>query len=76
MYVDMRKNLLNRVKAIFEVLENKEGIVYKSDFRPIGLDANSSEQWLKIIQYIQSKPKVEVTKAGKFTAVKLTKLDK
>ena len=71
MPMDRRKNLLKRVKAIFEILENKEGIVYKSDFRSIGLDANSSAQWLNIIQFIQSKPKVEISKAGKFTAVKL-----
>ena len=69
----MRKNLLERVKGIFLLLENSDDYVHKTNFREVGLDSQSAEQWIKIIEFIQDQPKVLVQRLGNYTAVKLTK---
>lgn len=67
-----RKTLLERGEAIFTHLErNSDKKIYKSDLKKIGLDVNSTEQWIKLIQYIQSKQKLRVIEAGKYKILEL-----
>ncbi|MFX0090553.1 MAG: hypothetical protein ACFFBD_02225 [Candidatus Hodarchaeota archaeon] len=72
----MRKNLFERVQAIFELLEQADDYVHKTTFSEVGLDSNSAEQWIKIIEFIQSKPKINVQRLGNYTTVKLEQPEK
>ena len=69
----MRKNLYERVKAIFELLETEEDYVHKTRFKEIGLDTKSAEQWIQIIEFVQNQSKIMVKRLGNYTAVKLEK---
>lgn len=67
-----RKTLLERGEAIFNYLErNSDKTIYKSDLKKIGLDVHSAEQWIKLIQFIQSKQKLHVIEAGKYKTLEL-----
>jgi hypothetical protein len=60
-----RKKLFQRVQAMFTLLneEKKKGnLVMKTHLRKIGLSDPSSEQWIKVIQYIQGQPQLIVLK--------------
>lgn len=71
MLENMRKSLLERAHSIFNYLKTRNEFVYKTELKVVGLDANSSENWVQLIQFIQSQPKLLVKRAGKYTTIKL-----
>jgi len=55
-----RRTLVERVEAIFEFIDKQKGIFPKSRLKEIGLNPRTAEKWLKLIDYIQSQPKIRL----------------
>jgi hypothetical protein len=55
-----RRTLLERVEAIFEFIEEQKGIFPKSRLKEIGLNPRAAEKWLKMIDFIQTQPKIRL----------------
>lgn len=51
------RTLLERAQAVFEFLEKKEKVI-KADFKDIGLVGEQVDNWIGLIQYIQSQKKL------------------
>ncbi|MHA1670268.1 MAG: hypothetical protein ACTSV5_06770 [Promethearchaeota archaeon] len=55
-----RRTLQERVKAIFEFIEEQNDVFPKSRLKEIGINPNAAEKWLKLIDYIQNQPKIRL----------------
>ncbi|MHA2288101.1 MAG: hypothetical protein ACXABG_04870 [Promethearchaeota archaeon] len=55
-----RRTLSERVEAIFEFIDKQKGIFPKSRLKEIGLNPLAAEKWLKLIDYIQTQPKIRL----------------
>ncbi len=55
-----RRTLLERVEAIFEFIEKQKGNFPKSRLKEIGLNPRAAEKWLKLIDFIQTQPKIRL----------------
>ena len=64
-----RRTMQERVEAIFEFIDAKPGIFPKSQLSEIGLNPKAAEKWLILIEYIQSQPKIRVTRSEHTTLV-------
>ena len=64
-----RRTMQERVEAIFEFIDAKPGIFPKSQLSEIGLNPKAAEKWLMLIEYIQSQPKIRVTRSEHTTLV-------
>lgn len=76
MITDMKYNLLTRVQAIFEFLEKESQPIFKSQLREVGLDSKSAQKYIDTIEFIQSQPKLIVTKTKNNVIIELEKKDK
>ncbi len=55
-----RRTLLERVEAIFEFIEKQKGNFPKSRLKEIGLNPRAAEKWLKLIDFIQTQPRIRL----------------
>jgi len=55
-----RRTLQERVEAIFEFIDSQNDIFPKSRLKEIGLNPNTAEKWLKLINFIQNQPKIRL----------------
>lgn len=70
------RTLLDRAKAIFTFLEfnyefYSEQSIPKSKFQEIGISPREMENWLELIEFIQSKPQILVRREKKRTNISL-----
>lgn len=64
-----RRTLFERVEAIFEFMNTQKNIFPKSRFKEIGLNPRAAEKWLKLIDYIQTQPKIRLIQTGHNTLI-------
>ncbi|MFW9965174.1 MAG: hypothetical protein ACFFCX_16500 [Candidatus Sifarchaeia archaeon] len=58
------RTLTERAKAIFKFIDDQPEPFPKSEFHRIGLNPTTAENWVRLIDYIQSQPRIKVTKMG------------
>lgn len=63
------RTLLRRAKEIFHHIEMQAEPFPKSEFAEIGLNPAAAEKWLELIDFIQSQPRIKVTRMGSSTFV-------
>ncbi|MFX0061468.1 MAG: hypothetical protein ACFFC7_04720 [Candidatus Hermodarchaeota archaeon] len=66
---DSRRTMLERARAIFELIKQENSPFPKSKLKDIGFGATSAESWLDLIVYIQSQPKIRLIKSGRIVLV-------
>ncbi len=64
-----RRTLQERIEAIFRFIQDQEDVFPKSRLKEIGLNPQTSEKWLKLIEYIQSQPKIRLISSGHNTLI-------
>jgi len=64
-----RRTLLERVEAIFEFIEKQKGNFPKSRLKEIGLNPRAAEKWLKLIDFIQTQPKIRLIQTEHNTVI-------
>lgn len=67
--VKKRRTLLQRAKSIFGYITYYDEPIAKSRFQKVGISPREIDQWLDLIQLIQSMPLVTVKSGGKRTYV-------
>jgi len=55
-----RRTLLERVEAIFKFIDTQKNVFPKSRLKEIGLNPLAAEKWLKLIEFIQTQPKIRL----------------
>ena len=63
------RTLVERVEKIFEFIDAQSGPFPKSEFQRIRLNPKSAENWVRLIEYIQSQPMIRVTRMGSSTYI-------
>ena len=63
------RTLVERVEKIFEFIDAQPGPFPKSEFRRIRLNPKAAENWVRLIEYIQSQPMIRVTRMGSSTYI-------
>ncbi len=64
-----RRTLAERAESIFRFIEAQPEPFPKSEFQRIGLNPTTAESWVRLIEYIQSQPRIRVTKMGASTFI-------
>ncbi len=64
-----RRTLAERAESIFRFIDAQPEPFPKSEFQRIGLNPTTAESWVRLIEYIQSQPRIKVTKMGSSTFV-------
>ncbi|MFX0055545.1 MAG: hypothetical protein ACFFAD_11520 [Candidatus Hermodarchaeota archaeon] len=64
-----RRTLAERAESIFSFIEAQPEPFPKSEFQRIGLNPVTAESWVRLIEYIQSQPRIKVTKMGSSTYI-------
>ena len=64
-----RRTLAQRAESIFRFIEAQPEPFPKSEFQRIGLNPVTAESWVRLIEYIQSQPRIKVTKMGSSTFI-------
>jgi len=67
-----RRTMQERAEAIFDFIDSQTGIFPKSRLSEIGLNPKTAENWLQLIEYIQSKPKIRLTRSKNTTLIERT----
>jgi hypothetical protein len=55
-----RRTHQERIEAIFQFIEKQVDVFPKSRFNEIGLNPRTAEMWLKLIEYVQSQPRIRL----------------
>ena len=63
------RTLAQRAQSIFRFIDAQPEPFPKSEFQRIGLNPTTAENWVSLIEYIQSQPRIKVTKMGAQTYV-------
>jgi hypothetical protein len=63
------RTLAERAESIFRFIEAQPEPFPKSELQRIGLNPDSAENWLRLIEYIQSQPRIRVVRMGSSTFV-------
>jgi hypothetical protein len=63
------RTLQERAEQIFRYIDRQTEPFPKSDFKDIGLNPKTAESWIQLIEYIQSQPRIRVTKMGSQTYI-------
>ena len=58
------RTLKQRAEQIFKFIDMQPEPFPKSEFKEIGLNPKTAESWIQLIEYIQSQPRIRVTKLG------------
>jgi hypothetical protein len=66
-----RRTLAERAESIFRFIDAQPEPFPKSDFQRIGLNPTTAESWIHLIEFIQSQPRIKVTKLGASTYVEM-----
>ncbi len=61
------RTLQQRAEQIFKFIDKQREPFPKSEFKEIGLNPKTAESWIQLIDYIQSQPRIRVTKLGSQT---------
>ena len=56
------RTLQQRAEQIFKFIDRQSEPFPKSEFKEIGLNPKTAESWIQLIEYIQSQPRIRVTK--------------
>jgi hypothetical protein len=56
------RTLQQRAEQIFKFIDLQPEPFPKSEFKEIGLNPKTAESWIQLIEYIQSQPRIRVTK--------------
>jgi len=65
----IRRTLQERVEAIFEFIEAQAEPFPKSWLKDIGINPQSADKWLSLIEYIQEQPKIRLIKTEHNTII-------
>jgi hypothetical protein len=66
-----RRTLAERAESIFRFIDAQPEPFPKSKFQKIGLNPSTAESWVMLIEYIQSQPRIKVTKMGSSTYIEM-----
>ena len=66
-----RRTLAERTESIFKFIDAQPEPFPKSKFQKIGLNPTTAENWVRLIEYIQSQPRIKVTKMGSSTYIEM-----
>ncbi|MGY5873822.1 MAG: hypothetical protein RTV72_16355 [Candidatus Thorarchaeota archaeon] len=61
--------MAERAESIFKFIDAQPEPFPKSEFQRIGLNPTTAENWIKLIEYIQSQPRIKATKMGSSTYI-------
>ena len=64
-----RRTLQERVEAIFNFIDSQKGAFPKSRLKEIGLNPRAAEKWLKLIDFVQSQPKIRLIQTEHNTVI-------
>ncbi|MHA2034991.1 MAG: hypothetical protein ACW98X_01070 [Promethearchaeota archaeon] len=64
-----RRTIQERVEAIFEFIDRQKDVFPKSRLKEIGLNPETAEKWLKLIDYIQYQPKIRLIQTDHNTLI-------
>jgi hypothetical protein len=64
-----RRTLAERAESIFKFIDMQPEPFPKSEFQRIGLNPTTAENWVRLIEYIQSQPRIKVTRMGSSTFI-------
>ena len=64
-----RRTMAERAESIFKFIDAQPEPFPKSEFQRIGLNPTTAENWIKLIEYIQSQPRIKATKMGSSTYI-------
>ncbi len=64
-----RRTLSERVESIFRFINAQSDPFPKSKLQKIGLNPSTAESWVRLIEYIQSQPRIKVTRMGSSTFI-------
>lgn len=64
-----RRTLKERVEAIFKFIDKQDITFPKSRLKEIGLNPTVAENWLELIVYIQSQPKIRLVQSENNTLI-------
>jgi hypothetical protein len=64
-----RRTLAERVESIFRFIEAQPEPFPKSELQRIGLNPTTAESWVRLIEYIQSQPRIRVVRMGSSTYI-------
>jgi hypothetical protein len=64
-----RRTLQERAESIFSFIDAQPEPFPKSELQRIGLNPTTAESWVRLIEYIQSQPRIKVTKMGSSTFI-------
>ena len=56
------RTLQQRAEQIFKFIDRQPEPFPKSELKEIGLNPKTAESWIQLIEYIQSQPRIRVTK--------------
>jgi hypothetical protein len=63
------RTLAERAEAIFNFINAQPGPFPKSDLQQIGFSPKTAGNWIQLIEYIQSQPRIRVRKMGASTYI-------
>lgn len=64
-----RRTLAERAESIFRFIDAQAEPFPKSEFQRIGLNPTTAENWVRLIEYIQSQPRIKVTRMRSSTYI-------
>ena len=63
------RTLQERAEQIFRYIDRQPEPFPKSELKDIGLNPKTAGSWIQLIEYIQSQPRIRVTKMGSQTYI-------
>ncbi len=67
--VRKRRTMAERAKSIFRFIEAQPEPFPKSQLQEIGLNPTTADSWLRLIEFIQSQPRIRITRIGSSTYI-------
>ncbi|MCK5239031.1 MAG: hypothetical protein KAR33_05750 [Candidatus Thorarchaeota archaeon] len=64
-----RRTLAERAESIFRFIDMQPEPFPKSELQRIGLNPTTAENWVRLIEFIQSQPRIKVTSMGSSTYI-------
>ena len=64
-----RRTMIERAKAIFDLIDHIDEPIPKSQLQDIGLNPATADKWLELILYIQKQPRIRLVKTKRTTII-------
>ena len=64
-----RRTNQTRVEEIFRFIDSQNDVFPKSRLKEIGMNPQTAENWLKLIEFIQNQPKIRLVQTGHNTLI-------